>query len=356
MTAAPPALTIRRAAVSRASQVAEAAQIAFSSVFSDHMLVARFSDGRWQEAAIREYGTLPLAPNISSLQYGLSVFEGLKAHRTISGGVALFRPDANAARLNRSAARLAMPAVPQDLFLHGLRELVNLDRDWVPAPDRGALYVRPCLFSIDPSVRVKAPDECLFVIFTFPFTHYYTGSVDLLVSEHYVRAFPGGTGDVKPAGNYAPTLVAERGAREAGMHSVLWLDGLERSYIEECAVMNVFFVIGDTVITPPLGGTILPGVTRDSALTVLRDLGVSAVERPIALKEVFAAAADGSLRECFGTGTAATLSHVRRIRHGDREIGLPPASEDSIGSVLRRQLVGIATGQIPDKHGWLDVL
>jgi branched-chain amino acid aminotransferase len=350
------ALTIERAPASRAAVVAEAPQIAFSSVFSDHMLVARFSGGHWHDAVIREYGALSLPPNISSLQYGLSVFEGLKAHRTINGGVALFRPEANAARLNRSATRLAMPTVPEELFRHGLRELVKLDRDWVPPHDRGALYVRPCLFSTDPSVRVKPPDQCLFVIFTFPFTHYYTGSVDLLVSEHYVRAFPGGTGDVKPAGNYAPTLVAERAARDAGMHSVLWLDGAERSYIEECGVMNVFFVIGDTVVTPPLGGTILPGVTRDSALTVLRDLGLHVVERPIALKEIFAAHDAGSLSECFGTGTAATVSHVRRIRHRDRDIDLPPASESSIGARLRRQLVAIATGQLPDKHGWLDIL
>ncbi len=356
MSTAAPVLTIERAQASRAAGIAEAQEIAFSSVFSDHMLVASFRGGRWQDAVIREYGALPLPPNISSLQYGLSVFEGLKAHRTINGDVVLFRPDANAARLNRSAARLAMPAVPDELFLGGVRELVKLDRDWVPPPERGALYVRPCLFSTDPSVRVKPPEQCLFVVFTFPFTHYYTGFVDLLVSEQYVRAFPGGTGDVKPAGNYAPTLVAERVAREAGMHSVLWLDGVERSYIEECGVMNVFFVIGDTVITPPLGGTILPGVTRDSALTVLRDLGVRVVERSISLKEIFAAHQAGSLRECFGTGTAATVSHVRRIRHRDREIELPPPGNESPGSVLRRQLIAIATGHIPDRHGWLDVL
>jgi branched-chain amino acid aminotransferase len=320
------------------------------------MLVARFHNGHWQEAAIREYGTLPLPPNISALQYGLSVFEGLKAHRTADGNVALFRPAVNAARLNRSAARLAMPEVPEQLFLHGLRELVKLDRDWLPPADRGALYVRPCLFSIDPSVRVKPPSECLFVIFTFPFTDYYRGAVDLLVSEHYVRAFPGGTGDVKPAGNYAPALIAEREAQQAGLHSVLWLDAIERSYIEECGVMNVFFVIGDTVVTPPLTGTILGGVTRNSALTVLRDLGMPVAERPVALKEILAAHEDGSLRECFGTGTAATVSPVRRIRYRNQDIELPPPGENSVSAVVRNQLNAIATGRDPDTHGWLDVL
>ena len=349
-------IAIQRTAASRASAHANAEQIAFSSVFSDHMLVARFHNGRWEDAVIREYGTLPLPPNISALQYGLSVFEGLKAHRTVDGNVALFRPAANAARLNRSAARLAMPEVPEQLFLHGLRELVKLDRDWVPPANRGALYVRPCLFSIDPSVRVKPPNECLFVIFTFPFTDYYRGAVDLLVSEHYVRAFPGGTGDVKPAGNYAPALVAEREAQQAGLHSVLWLDGIERSYIEECGVMNVFFVIGDTVVTPPLAGTILAGVTRESALTVMRDLGMPVVERPIALKEILAAHADGSLRECFGTGTAATVSPVRRIRYRNQDIELPLPGENSVSAVVRNQLIAIATGRVPDTHGWLEML
>jgi branched-chain amino acid aminotransferase len=335
---------------------ANAEEIPFSSVFSDHMLVASFQGGRWQDAVIRDYGALPLPPNISALQYGLSVFEGLKAHRTLNGKVALFRPAANAARLNRSAARLAMPEVPEQLFLHGLRELVKLDRDWVPPPHRGALYVRPCLFSVDPSVRVKPPEECLFVIFTFPFTDYYRGAVDLLVSERYVRAFPGGTGDVKPAGNYAAAMIAEREAQHAGMHAVLWLDGIERAYVEECGAMNVFFVIGDTVVTPELGGTILGGITRDSALAVLRDLGTRVVERRIALKEILAAHEDGSLRECFGTGTAATVSQVRRIRYRNQDIELPPSGEDSVGTRLRNHLIAIATGRAPDTHGWLDVL
>ena len=229
-------------------------EIPFSSVFSDHMLVARWRKGQWEDATICAYGPLSLPPNISSLQYGLSVFEGLKAHRMRDGQVALFRPALNAQRLNRSAKRLAMPEVPEELFLNGLRELVTRDQKWVPAHGAGALYVRPCLFSVDGSVRVKPTEECLFVIFTFPFTSYYSASVELLVSEKYVRAFPGGTGDVKPAGNYAAALLAEQEARAAGFHSVLWLDATHRSFVEECGVMNVFFVLEDVVVTPPLEG------------------------------------------------------------------------------------------------------
>jgi branched-chain amino acid aminotransferase len=354
VSAAHPAITVQRASASRAQQISEAAEIAFSSIFSDHMLVATYGEGRWLDVSIREYGSLSLPPNISALQYGLSVFEGLKAHRTVNGDVAIFRPAANATRLNRSAERLTMPQVPEEIFLQGLRQLVRLDQAWVPAADRGALYIRPCLFSIDPSVRVKTPDRCLFVIFTFPFTHYYSGAVDLQVSERYVRAFPGGTGEIKPAGNYAPTLLAEREARDNGFHSVLWLDGRQHSFIEECGVMNIFFVIGDNVVTPPLEGTILPGITRDSAITVLREMGLTVTERPIAIDDVFAAHKAGTLRECFGTGTAATVSRVGRIGYRGREIRFAPSDASSIGSRLREQLVAIATGRVPDTRGWLD--
>jgi len=356
MSAATPAITLRRAESSRVGQVAGAREIGFSSIMSDHMLIATYDDGRWIDASIREFGPLELLPNISALQYGLSVFEGLKAHRTVNGDVALFRPRANAIRLNRSAQRLAMPQVPRDLFLDGLRELVRLDRAWVPPFDRGALYVRPCLFSVDPSVRVKAPDKCLFVILTFPFTRYYSGPIDLQVSDKYVRAFPGGTGEIKPAGNYAPTLLAEREARESGFHSVLWLDGRTGSLVEECGVMNVFFVIGDAVVTPALEGTILPGVTRDSAITVLREMGLTVVERSISIGEIFGAYEKGTLRECFGTGTAATVSGVRRIGFGSREIHFPPDRGGSIGSRLLERLTAIATGRVPDTHGWLDLV
>src|SRR5688572_1738556 len=200
MTMDTPSLTIRRSATSRLP--ADLSSIAFSSIFSDHMLCAEYHDGQWHEMTIAPYGPLLLPPNISALQYGVSVFEGLKAQRTPDGRVALFRARENARRLNRSTARLALPAFPEESFLHGLQELVRLDRAWVPPFGQGALYIRPCLFSTDPSVRVKPAERCLFVIFTFPFGDYYSGSVDLRVAEHHARAFPGGTGDVKAAGNY----------------------------------------------------------------------------------------------------------------------------------------------------------
>ncbi|MGE3274360.1 MAG: branched-chain amino acid aminotransferase [Vicinamibacterales bacterium] len=328
--------------------------VPFSSVMSDHMLVAEFRDGGWLQAGVRPYGPLPLPPSISALQYGVSVFEGLKAQRAPDGAVLLFRAGDNARRLNRSAARLAMPAVPESTFRDGLRALVTLDRDWVPPHGEGALYVRPCLFSIDESVRVRPAERFLFVIFTFPFGAYYTTPVDVLVTEDYVRAFPGGTGGVKPAGNYAPALVADRAAHEAGFQTVLWLDGLEHRFVEECGVMNVFFVIGDRVVTPALEGTILPGVTRDSVIRLLRDAGVTVEERRVAIDEVMEAGARGDLLEAFGTGTAATLSHVARIRYRDHDLALPPLERRVIGPAVRERLVAIASGAAPDPYGWVE--
>ena len=330
--------------------------VPFGSVYSDHMLVAEFNEGRWGEAAIRPYGPLELPPSISALQYGLSVFEGLKAHRSPSGAALLFRPQENARRLQRSARRLAMPEVPETLFLDGLRELVRLDRAWIPPCGGGALYVRPVLFSVDTSLRPKPAERYLFVIVTSPFGVYFGEPVDVLVSDRYVRAFPGGTGDGKPAGNYAPALLAEREAREAGFGSVLWLDGLERRYVEECGVMNVFFVLRDVVITPELSGTILPGITRDSVITLLREMSLRVEERRIPLDEVFQGHQQGELLECFGTGTAATVTHVRRIRHRERELVLPPVEERKVGPAVRERLVATMTGRAADPHGWVEAV
>jgi branched-chain amino acid aminotransferase len=330
------------------------AAVPFSSVMSDHMLVAEYDDGQWRRAEIRPYGPLELSPSITALHYGIAVFEGLKAHRTADGRVALFRPRENARRLNRSAGRLAMPAVPDALSVAGLQQLIDVDRAWVPPSGAGALYVRPCLFSTDESIRVKPAERYLFVIFTFPFGSYYAAPVDVVVTERYVRAFPGGTGDVKPAGNYAAALRADLEARDLGCQTVMWLDGRQRRYVEECGVMNVFFVMDTEIVTPSLEGTILPGVTRDSAITLLREAGHTVVERPVAIDEIVDAHDRGALHECFGTGTAATVSHVQRIRYRERDLVLPPVEARRIGPEVRERMMAIAGGREPDTHGWLE--
>ncbi|HXZ80709.1 MAG TPA: branched-chain amino acid aminotransferase [Terriglobales bacterium] len=330
--------------------------IPFGSVFSDHMFTAEYQDGRWSEGIIRPFGPIPLSPTSSSLHYGISVFEGMKAHKSADGHPLLFRPRDNARRFQGSAARLAMAQVPEDLFLDGLHELIRLDQAWIPPADKGALYIRPVLFSSDPSLRVKPADKYQFIIFTSPFGAYFSVPVDVLVSEHYVRAFPGGTGDVKPAGNYAAALLADQEAREAGCHAVLWLDAQEHRFVEECGVMNVFFLVGEEVITPPLTGTILPGITRDSVITLLRDMGIPVREERISIDELLESHEQGCLRECFGTGTAATVSHVGRIRYRGNTLLLPPVEERKIGPAVRQKLVSIMTGREPDPHAWVEAI
>jgi len=244
--------------------------------------------------------------------------------------------------------------VPESLFLDGLRELLRLDQAWVPPMDKGALYIRPVLFSVDPSLRVKPAEHYLFIIFTAPFGAYFSAPVEVLVTERYVRAFPGGTGDTKPAGNYAPALIADREARDAGYNSVMWLDGKERRYIEECGVMNVFFVLEDRVVTPEPTGTILPGVTRDSVMTLLRDMGLRVEEERFSIDDLIQSYDRGHLQECFGTGTAATVSPISRIGYRERDLELPPAAERTVAARLRGQLLAIMTGGAADPYGWVE--
>jgi branched-chain amino acid aminotransferase len=332
------------------------ASVPFSSVFSDHMFTAEYHDGQWNDGEIQAYGPISVAPSISALHYGVSVFEGMKAHKSDEGRPLLFRARENSRRLARSAARLAMATVPESLFLDGLRELVRLDQAWIPDADAGALYIRPILFSVDPSIRVKPAESCRFLILTFPFGAYFSAPVDVVVSERYVRAFPGGTGDTKPAGNYAAALLADQDAREMGFQAVLWLDAIERRYVEESGVMNVFFVFRDQILTPALSGTILPGITRDSVITLLRDMGLCVKEDRISIDDVFKSYRRGELLECFGTGTAATVSQVRRIRYKDQTLELTRVDERMIGAAVRERLIAIMTGKLPDPYDWVEAL
>ncbi len=348
-------LPIERVERSRAADV-DLSKVRFGSVFADHMLLAAFAQGKWGQARIQPYGPLPLPPSITGLQYGLSVFEGMKAHRSPSGAVLLFRPRDNAQRFARSAARLAMPPVPEEVFLNGLRKLLRTDEAWVPPHGKGALYIRPVLFSNDPAIGVRPAEKFLFSIFTAPFARYYAAPVDVLVSDKYVRAFPGGTGDVKPAGNYGAAMLADREAKERGFNSVMWLDAVERRYVEECGVMNVFAVFPDRIFTPPLTGTILPGITRDSVITLLRAMGHRVEESRFTIEDVVEAHGRGELRECFGTGTAATVTSMRSICYHDRTMKLPPVEDGGVGATVRDRLVGLMSGRDPDPYGWVEAV
>jgi len=348
-------IAMQRVKRSRISEV-DLSTVAFSSVFSDHMFSAEYEDGRWTDVCIKPYGPIAMEPSISALHYGVSAFEGLKVNRAGNGTPLLFRAGENARRLQRSAKRLAMPPPPESLFLEGLRQLISLDREWIPPASAGALYVRPLLFSTDPSIRVKPAERFQFLIFTFPYGNYYAAPVAAVATERYVRAFPGGTGDTKPCGNYAASLIADQEARDAGFDTAMWLDAVERRYVEECGVMNVFFLIGDEVITPALTGTILPGVTRDSVMTLLRDMGLRVREERIAIDELFRHHKNGSLKECFGTGTAATVSHIGRIRYRDDTIDLPSVSQRVVGPAVRKKLLAVMTGRDADRYGWVEAI
>jgi branched-chain amino acid aminotransferase len=325
----------------------------FGATFSDHMLVADWEAGSWQPPQIVPFGPISFSPALTPFHYGQAIFEGFKAHRTPEDGVALFRPRENFARLNRSATRLAMPEIPESLFLDGVAQLVRLDRDWVPHREGGSLYIRPVYFGVDDTLLVRPANRYRFIVMTCPVGPYFSQPIRLLAEERFVRAFPGGTGDSKAAGNYAGGLLAARLAQERGFHNVLWLDGTERRYVEESGVMNIFFVLDGAAITPPLGGTILPGVTRDSALTLLREIGIPAQERRITIDELLAAHAAGKLTEAFGAGTAAIVAPIACIRYRECELPFPPAADSSVASRLRSRLVAIQTGREPDRHNWL---
>jgi branched-chain amino acid aminotransferase len=325
----------------------------FGTNYSDHMFVVDWQDGQWRDARIQPFGPMQFSPALTAFHYGQSLFEGFKAHRTADGGVAIFRPMANHARLNRTAARLAMPELPETLFRAGVVELVRLDREWVPHREGGSLYIRPVYFGTDDSLMVRPASSYRFVVFTSPGGPYFAQPIRLLAEETYVRAFPGGTGDAKTAGNYGGGLLAAKLAQAKGYHNVMWIDGKDRRFIEESGVMNIMFVISGVAVTPALSGTILPGVTRDSVLALLREQQIPLQERPVSLDEVVAASESGKLQEAFGIGTAAIIAPIAAIGYREKELQIPTGAPLGLAQKLHKQLLDIQTGRETDTRGWL---
>jgi branched-chain amino acid aminotransferase len=333
----------------------------FGQVFTDHMVTARYSpDEGWHDARLGPYQPLTLDPATSALHYGQSIFEGLKAYHQPDGGVALFRPDQNAARFQRSARRLAMAEVPTALFLNAVQELVRADRDWVPSNPGEALYLRPLEFATDPFLGVRPSRHYLFLLFASPAATYFPGGVrpvSVWLSTEYVRAAPGGTGEAKCAGNYAASLVAQMQAAEQGCDQVVWLDAIEHRYVEEMGGMNLYFVYADgRLATPALTGTLLPGVTRDSILTLGRDMGLDPVETRITTDEWEAGAADGSITEVFACGTAAVVTPVGDVKHAHGSFTVADGEPGAVTMKVREALLGIQQGTASDQHGWMQRL
>lgn len=331
--------------------------LAFGKTFSDHMFTADYRDGEWKNLSIVPFGHIPMHPAMSSIHYGQSIFEGLKARKNKNNEIVIFRPDKNHERLNVSARRLAMPEIPKELFFQAMDQLLLLDEGWVPTEGDASLYIRPFMFATDEFIGIKRSEWYKFVIITCPVGSYYTTPVKVYASDKYVRAFPGGTGFAKTAGNYAGTIQPVEEIHKMGYHQILWLDGIEKKYLQEIGTMNFFVVIDGKVLTPSLDeGTILPGITRDSAICLLKEWGIPVEERRITIDEVLEASKNGTLQGAFGAGTAATISFIEKIGYQGKDIELPPIADRKIAHRLLAALTEIKEGEIEDKHNWLHKL
>jgi branched-chain amino acid aminotransferase len=325
--------------------------IPFGRVFSDHMFMADYIDGEWKNLEIKPVAKLSIHPAMMALHYGQSIFEGLKASMTKDGTPVLFRPDAHARRFNASADRMCMPEFPEELFLEAITKLVAIDKDWVPKQRGSSLYVRPIMMATDEFIGVRASEKYKFMIITLPVGPYYSRPVSLLAETTYTRAAQGGVGEAKCAGNYAGALYPARLARQQGYDQVLWLDAKEFKYIQEVGTMNIFFVIKDQVVTPATFGTILKGITRASAIEVLRDKGYDVDVRKISIDEIVEAHLAGELQECFGVGTAALVAHVDKIKYKDMIMELPQTQK--VSKIVKDEINSLREGTVLDTRGWV---
>lgn len=327
--------------------------IPFGKYFTDHMLEVDYEDGEWKNAEIKPYQPLLLDPSLAALHYGQAIFEGVKAYKNEAGEVSVFRPEDNFRRFNISAERMQMPQVPEEIFMEGMRMLVELDKNWIPFQEDHSLYIRPFMFSSDYMIGVRPSDKYKFMIILSPTGPYYNAPMRIYVEEKYVRAVPGGVGYAKAAGNYGGAMYATAQAKQKGYDQVLWTDAFEHKYVQECGTMNVFFIIGNTAITPDLKeGTILAGVTRDSAMVMLKEMGFNVEERHLSIDDVISAYKAGILYEVFGTGTAATISMIKELRYKDFVMEFDVDSWKTAPEVKSR-LNAIRYGQAPDNHGWM---
>jgi branched-chain amino acid aminotransferase len=347
-------MEIVRASNSRLEDV-DFDDLGFGRIFSDHMFESTYGNGAWNEPKIIPYGTIQIAPSLSSLHYGQAIFDGLKAYRMLNGNITIFRPEKYHERFNRSASRLCIPPVSRELFMEALTRLCRIDNAWVPQKRGSSLYIRPFTFATDNFIGVHVSETYLFMIITSPVGAYYReglNPVKLITSGPYVRAVKGGLGEAKTPANYAASLLPAEEAQKKGFTQVLWLDAIEKKYVEEVGTMNIMFLVDGELVTPSLEGSILSGITRDSVMQLARHWGIKVTERAIAIDEVMNRVKDGSLQEVFGTGTAAVVSPVGWISHDDV---VATVNEGRIGTFAQRlydEITGIQYGERPDPFGW----
>ena len=336
----------------------------FGRYFTDHMVTIRHDAAHgWHDARVEPYAPFALDPSAMVLHYGQAIFEGLKAYRQPDGSIASFRPEANAARFRASARRIAMPELPDELFLDSLRELVAVDKRWVPTQDEESLYLRPFMIATEAGLGVRPAAEYLYLVIASPAGAYFPGGVKpvtVWLSAEYVRAAPGGTGAAKFAGNYAASLAAQAEAASQGCDQVVWLDAVERRWVEEMGGMNLFFVLGSgadaRVVTPELSGALLPGITRDSLLTLASDLGYGVEERRISTEEWEKKAESGELTEVFACGTAAVITPVGHVKHAGGAFDISGGATGPVTSQLRESLIAVQRGGVGDTRGWMTTL
>ncbi|NLZ46602.1 MAG: branched-chain amino acid aminotransferase [Clostridiales bacterium] len=337
---------------------ADESQLGFGKIFTDHMFIMDYETGKgWHDARIVPFGDISLSPAAMCLHYGQEIFEGLKAYRTKDGNIQMFRPDENFKRMNVSAERMVIPQIDEKFCEKALEELIKIEKDWVPHSEGSSLYIRPFIFACDPFVGVRPSDKYMFMIILSPSGAYYStglNPVKIYVEQKYVRAVRGGTGFAKTAANYAISLAGQDEAHKQDYEQVLWLDGVEQKYIEEVGAMNIFFVIDNEIITPSLlTGSVLPGITRKSAIEVCKSKGYKVTERKISIDEIAEAYNAGKIQEIFGTGTAAVISPVGHLKWGDMIMTINNNEIGEISQMLYDTLTGIQFGKLPDEFGWV---
>ncbi|MHC1770492.1 MAG: branched-chain amino acid aminotransferase [Flexilinea sp.] len=331
-------------------------KLPFGTIFTDHMFVMDYDEGKgWHDARIIPFQNISLSPSASVFHYGQEMFEGLKAYKTAEGKTLLFRPQKNIERANRSDERLCIPQISPEDFLQALKAVVKMDEDWIPTAEGTSLYIRPFVIATEPHLGVRASSSYLFIIILSPSGAYYSNGfnpVKIWIEDDYVRAVRGGIGEAKTGGNYVASLKAQVKAHDGGYDQVLWLDGVERKYIEEVGAMNIFFKINGTVITPKLNGSILPGVTRASVVELCKDWGYPTEERKISIDEIFKAYQEGKLEEVWGTGTAAVISPVDQLKWEDHIMPVNPGKIGQLSQKLYDTITGIQLGKLADPHQW----
>lgn len=327
--------------------------IPFGKYMTDYMLEVDYENGKWQTPEIKPYQPMLMAPSLAAIHYGQSIFEGVKAYKNAEGEPYIFRPLDNFKRFNKSAERMQMPTIPEEIFLDGMKQLVKLDINWIPAKEDHSLYIRPFMFSTDETIGVKPSENYKFMIILSPTGPYYATPMRIYVEEQYVRAVPGGIGFAKAAGNYGGAMFPTAQAKLKGYDQVLWTDAFEHKYVQECGTMNVMFIIGNTVVTPDLStGTILDGVTRDSVIVLLKEMGLTVEERPLNIDEVIEAHKKGTLKEVFGTGTAATISLIKELRYKDYVMEFD-VEKWEVAPKVKKMLNDIRYGKSADSNGWM---